>query len=66
MKIPFYVTDTAGKEVAGLRNPGVGKAILLTESQAEQPLRMRHITRKKPAAPAEKDAAPSKSEQAKK
>lgn len=54
----FYVTKIAGKEVAGLPNPGVGKTITLTDQQAEHPLRLKQISRSKeqkpkPKAPAE-------------
>ena len=48
----FIVTKLAGKEVAGLPNPGAGKAIELTDMQAQHPLRIRHVEREKPAAPA--------------
>ncbi len=48
----FIVTKLAGKEVAGFPNPGAGKAIELTEMQAQHPLRIGHIEREKPAAPA--------------
>jgi hypothetical protein len=52
MKITFYVTELAGKTVAGLTNPGVGKPILLTASQAVHPLRLGYIVE----APAPKQA----------
>lgn len=45
----FIVTKRAGKEVAGLPNPGVGKTLELSEKQAEHPLRIGHIERPKPA-----------------
>ena len=48
----FIVTKRAGKEVAGLPNPGPGKAIELTEMQAQHPLRIGHIERQKAVAPA--------------
>ena len=51
MKRPYVVTSNAGFEVAGIRNPGVGQTIYLTDRQAEHPLRLREIT--KPAVPAE-------------
>lgn len=44
----FYVTDLAGAEVAGSRNPGVDMEILLTSEQAEHPLRLGYVTRQKP------------------
>lgn len=44
MKKSYYVTALAGREVAGLKNPGVGQPLLLTESQAEHPLRLGYIT----------------------
>lgn len=52
----YLVTKTAGKEVGGKPNPGAGKPITLSEAQAEQPLRLGHIT----PAPV-KAAAPSSS-----
>jgi len=39
----YVVTDAAGKEVAGQRNPGVGATITLTKEQAAHPLRLGHI-----------------------
>lgn len=44
MKKSYYVTEDAGKTVAGLSNPGTGREILLTEKQAEHPLRLGHIS----------------------
>lgn len=52
----FFVTKLAGKEVAGLPNPGAGKPIELTEIQAQHPLRIGHIEREKPT-PAPKTKA---------
>lgn len=43
----FVVTKLAGKEVAGLRNPGAGAILELSELQAEHPLRVGHIVRRK-------------------
>lgn len=48
----FIVTKLAGKEVAGFPNPGAEKVIELTEMQAQHPLRIGHLERYKPAAPA--------------
>ena len=48
----FIVTKLAGKEVAGFPNPGAGKVVELTEIQAQHPLRVGHLERDKPAAPA--------------
>lgn len=45
MKNPYIVTDKAGFEVAGIRNPGAGAVIYLTDRQAEHPLRIREIAR---------------------
>ena len=47
-KTTFYVTSDAGKEVAGIRNPGAGEPLVLSEAQAAPPLRLRHISREKP------------------
>ncbi|MCZ4270719.1 hypothetical protein [Maritalea porphyrae] len=49
MKTTFYVTELAGRDVAGQRNPGVGKPIELTENQAAQPLRQGYIVDEKPS-----------------
>ncbi len=46
----FIVTEEAGKEVAGIANPGAGETITLSEAQAEHALRIGHIKR----APADK------------
>jgi len=43
MKREYLVTDAAGATVAGLRSPGANKPIMLTESQAEHPLRQGYI-----------------------
>lgn len=48
MKKEFYVADAAGPMVAGLKSPGAGKKIMLTEGQAEHPLRLGHIVREAP------------------
>jgi hypothetical protein len=45
----YYVTDTAGPDVAGKRSPGTGNEISLTPCQAEHPLRQGYITDKAPA-----------------
>jgi len=39
----YFVTDTAGRDVAGRPNPGKNKPIELTDRQAEHPLRLGHI-----------------------
>lgn len=39
----FTITDKAGKEVAGMPNPGAGETIELTTLQAEHPMRIGHI-----------------------
>lgn len=50
--MPVYlVTETAGAEVAGRKNPGTNEEIVLTPAQAEQPLRLGYVRRAK-AAPA--------------
>lgn len=41
----FVITELAGREVAGMRNPGAGVTIELSEKQAEYPLRLGHIKR---------------------
>ncbi len=49
----FTVTSKAGAFVAGMRSPGVGKPIRLTEDQAFYPLQAGEIERpegRKPAA----------------
>lgn len=35
-----YVVTTDAREVAGMRSPGNGKTVMLTERQAEHPLRI--------------------------
>ena len=42
-KKTYFVTETAGRLVAGARSPGVGRAIELSDAQAEHPLRLGHI-----------------------
>ncbi|MHA7881719.1 hypothetical protein [Nitratireductor rhodophyticola] len=37
-KKPFEVTEKAGAFVAGIRSPGAGKTLQLTEEQARYPL----------------------------
>lgn len=44
-RIPYVVTDLAGKHISGVRNPGEGKTILLSVAQAEHPLRLGHIAK---------------------
>ena len=45
----FYVaTEDLGREVAGVRNPGFGQAVSLTESQAQHALRLGHLSRTPP------------------
>ncbi len=39
----YVVTKLAGREISGVRNPGAGKVIELTEKQARHPLRQKHI-----------------------
>jgi hypothetical protein len=39
----YLVTESAGREVAGMRSPRAGKTISLTEAQAEHPLRLGYI-----------------------
>lgn len=39
----YIVTELAGAEIAGKRNPGATKEIWLEEIQAEHPLRLQHI-----------------------
>lgn len=60
MKKEYIVSPKAGFEVAGIRNPGNGKSIFLTDAQAEQPLRTGEILR-----PAKDDKAPSKTAKSK-
>lgn len=50
MLIKYYATKLAGRKISGMRNPGYGNPIELTEAQAAQPLRQGHITVDKPAA----------------
>lgn len=46
----YYVArEDLGKEVAGVRNPGFGKEVALTASQAAHALRLGHLTTEKPA-----------------
>ena len=46
----FYVaTADLGREVAGVKNPGLGRAVKLTESQALHALRLGHLSRTPPA-----------------
>lgn len=60
----FTITELAGREVAGMRNPGAGETITLSEKQARHPLRLGHIKRLAPtkAAPAKRESKPSVSE----
>lgn len=39
----YIVTELAGAEIAGKRNPGANKDIWLEEIQAEHPLRLQHV-----------------------
>lgn len=48
MQEKFFVTEAAGRDVAGQRNPGVDMPILLTAEQSEHPLRLGHIRRPDP------------------
>ena len=41
-----YIITTSGDFVAGVRNPGKGKFIKLTDLQAAHPLRLGHIALK--------------------
>lgn len=45
MKTKFYVTKSAGRDVAGQASPGAGNSIMLTESQAAHALRVGHLSR---------------------
>lgn len=40
----FFVADSAGKTIGGIRSPGSGKEIKMSELQAQQPLRKGEIT----------------------
>ena len=42
-KKTYFVTEAAGRLVAGARSPGAGKPIELSDAQAEHPLRLGHI-----------------------
>jgi hypothetical protein len=39
----YLVTERAGAEVAGIRNPGINETVHLTDLAAEHPLRLGHI-----------------------
>lgn len=39
----YLITELAGAEVAGIRNPGINETIHLTPAAAEHPLRLGHI-----------------------
>lgn len=52
MKTTFYVTESAGGDVAGQTSPGFGGTMLLTESQAAHSLRIGHLSRSPVNAPA--------------
>lgn len=39
----YLITELAGDEVAGIRNPGINETIHLTDLAAEHPLRLGHI-----------------------
>lgn len=39
----YEITETAGPDVAGQRNPGAGETIRLTAGQAEHAVRLGHI-----------------------
>lgn len=43
MKKTYFVTERAGRDVAGVANPGVDQPIPLTDGQAEHPLRLGHV-----------------------
>lgn len=43
MKKTYFVTETAGRDVAGLPSPGADKPVRLSETQAEHPLRLGYI-----------------------
>lgn len=43
MKKPFIVTERAGGEVAGMKSPGARSTIMLSDKQAEHPLRIGDI-----------------------
>lgn len=53
----YLVTELAGKDVAGIANPGENESIFLSAAQAEHPLRLGHI-RKPAEKPAESAKAP--------
>ena len=55
-KIHFKVTEKAGEFVAGIRNPGAGKTLPLTEEQAEYALILGELER--PVRPADNKAKP--------
>jgi hypothetical protein len=42
-KQDYQVTEVAGREVAGLQNPGCGEILQLTVSQAEHAVRLGHL-----------------------
>lgn len=43
MQNTYFVTESAGRDVAGRPSPGANKRVLLTAGQAEHPLRLGHI-----------------------
>lgn len=55
MKKTYFVTDIAGPIVAGMKSPGAGMSILLSDAQAEHPLRLGHVSAAPPA-PVEEQA----------
>ncbi|TIS37506.1 MAG: hypothetical protein E5W95_18000 [Mesorhizobium sp.] len=49
MKKQYFITESAGKTVAGVPNPGVDLPVLLTPHQAEHALRLGYLTEEAPA-----------------
>lgn len=48
MKTEYYPTEAAGPIVAGVKNPGTGEPVMLSDAQAEHALRLGHLSREKP------------------
>jgi hypothetical protein len=64
-KHKFEVTEKAGSFVAGMRSPGAGKELLLTEEQAAYALRAGELKRSGARAKAAAKPKPDKPEPAK-
>lgn len=58
-KTLFKVTEKAGTFVAGMRNPGAGQSLKLTEEQAAYALMLGEIERPGTTRPKQRKAAPA-------